>query len=41
MPAMGFVVAIEALTRYHTIPHFDALKICSRGKHCEKKRNCL
>ena len=31
----------EVLTHYHTIPHFDALKIFSRGKHCEKRRNCL
>ena len=29
------------LTHYHTIPHFDTLKICSCGKHCEKRRNCL
>ena len=29
------------LTHYHTIPHFDALKINSCGKHCEKRRNCL
>ena len=26
---------------YHTMPHFDALKIYSYGKHCEKRRNCL
>ena len=24
------------LTHNHTIPHFDALKICSCGKHCEE-----
>ena len=24
-----------------TMPHFDALKICYSGKHCEKRRNCL
>ena len=29
------------LTRNHTIPHFDALKIRSCGKHCEKRRNCF
>ena len=29
------------LTHYHTTPHFDALKIYSFGKHCEKRRNCL
>ena len=29
----------EVLTHYHTAPHFDALKICSCGKHCEKRRN--
>ena len=29
------------LTHYHTIPHFEALKIYSCGKHCEKRRNCL
>ena len=31
----------DALTHYHTIPHFDALQIYSCGKHCEKRRNCL
>ena len=29
------------LTNYHTMPHFEALKIHSSGKHCEKSRNCL
>ena len=29
------------LTHYHTLRHFDALKIYSCGKHCEKRRNCL
>ena len=29
------------LTHYHTMPHFDALKIYSCGKHREKRRNCL
>ena len=29
------------LTHYHIMPHFDARKIYSRGKHCEKRRNCL
>ena len=31
----------KAITHYHTMPHFDALKIYSYGKHCEKRRNCL
>ena len=31
----------DALTHYQTMPHFDALKIYSCKKHCEKKRNCL
>ena len=29
------------LTNYHIMLHFDALKIYSCGKHCEKRRNCL
>ena len=29
------------LTHYHTMPHFDALKIYSCGKMCEKWRICL
>ena len=29
------------LTHYHIIPHFDALKIYSFGKHRENRRNCL
>ena len=29
------------LTHYRTMPHFDALKICSSGKHCDKRRNCM
>ena len=29
------------LTHYHTMPHFDTLKIYGCGKHCEKRRNCL
>ena len=29
------------LTRYHTMPHFDTLRIYSCGKHWEKRRNCL
>ena len=28
-------------SHYHTIPHFDALKIYSSGKHCKKRRNCM
>ena len=31
----------QFLTHYHTMPHFDALKIYSCGKHCGKRRNCL
>ena len=31
----------KGLTPYYTIPHFDALKIYSCGKHCEKRRYCL
>ena len=30
---------IYLLTHYHTIPHFDALKIYSCGKHCKKRSN--
>ena len=30
-----------ALTYYLTMLHFEALKIYSSGKHCEKRRNCL
>ena len=29
------------LTLYHSILHFDPLKIYSCRKHCEKRRNCL
>ena len=29
------------LIHYHTMPHFDAPKIYSCEKHCEKRRNCL
>ena len=28
------------LTHFHTILHFDTLKIYSCGRHCEKRRNC-
>ena len=31
----------EELILCHTVPHFDALKIYSCGKHCVKRRNCL
>ena len=31
----------KEVTHYHTLPHFDALKIYSCGKHWEKRRNCL
>ena len=30
----------NCLAHYHTMLHFDALKIYRRGKHCEKRRNC-
>ena len=30
-----------SLIHYHTMPHFDALKIYSYGKHCKKRRNGL
>ena len=33
--------ASESLTHYHTMMHFDTLKICRCGKHCVKSRNCL
>ena len=29
------------LTHYHTMPHFEALKIYSCGELCEKRRYCL
>ena len=32
---------INSLTHYHTMLHFDALKIYSCRKHFEKRRNCL
>ena len=35
------VYFVGVLTHYHTMPHFDALKIYSCGKHCEKRRKCL
>ena len=31
----------KGLTHYHTMPHFEALKIYGCGKNCEKSRNCL
>ena len=31
----------NGLTHYHTMPHFDALKIREPWKKCEKRRNCL
>ena len=34
------ICPLVKLTHYHTIPHFDALKIYSCGKYHEKKRNC-
>ena len=35
------VWACLVLTHYHTLLHFDALKIYSHRKHYEKRRNCL
>ena len=35
------ILFANALTHYHIMPHFDALKIYTCGKHCEKRRNCL
>ena len=29
------------LTHYHTMPHFEALKIYSSGKKCDERRKCL
>ena len=37
----GSIVKQTVLTHYHTMPQFDALKIYSCGKYCEKRRNCL
>ena len=37
----GGMEIFRSLTRYHTMPHFDALKIYSCGKHWEKRRDCL
>ena len=31
----------NSLIHYHTMPHFDALKIYSCGKYCEKRINCF
>ena len=42
LKAVYNVLAERDLTHYHAIPHFDALKIYSCEKHCEKRRNnCL
>ena len=30
-----------SLTHYHTMPHFDVLKIYSCGKHCKKKEKLI
>ena len=40
-PAMFTWIFMHYLSHYHTMLHFDALKIYSYGKHCEKRRNCL
>ena len=31
----------SALTHYHTMLHFDTLKIYSCRKYCDQRRNCL
>ena len=36
-----YLKAQDRLTHYHTMPHFDAPKIYSCGKHCEKKEKLL
>ena len=40
-PGSSKVCMVKGLTHYHTVPHFDALKICSCRKHSEKRRKCL
>ena len=35
------VIVWEWVKHYHTISHFDALKINSCEKHSEKRSNCL
>ena len=35
------LVSLNDLTHYHTMTHFDALKMYSCGKHCEKKEKLL
>ena len=37
----GWVWRKALLSHYHTMPHFDTLKIYSYGKYCGKRRNCL
>ena len=32
---------VKSLTHYHKMLHFDALKMFSCRKHCEKRRNHL
>ena len=36
-----FLCNLYLKSHYHTIPHFDGVKINICGKHCEKIRNCL
>ena len=31
----------DTLIHYHKMPHFDAPKTYTCGKHCKKRRNCL
>ena len=38
---LPFTIQSLPLTDYHTIPHFDPIKIYSYGKCCGKRRNCL
>ena len=37
----NYLVKCPCLTHYHTMQHFDTLKIYSCGEHCEKRRNCF
>ena len=38
---IGYNKKTGNLNQYHTMTHFDAIKIYSCGKYCEKRRNCL
>ena len=39
--SLNHALSKGGLTHYHIMPHFDAIKIYSCRKHCEKRRNCL